>query len=51
MNIQKWPQSVTLIRHGESLFNKSKAEKKVNPAYARFVALFKKEYVEDIKGR
>lgn len=46
MNIQKWPQSVTLIRHGESLFNKGKAEKKENPAYVKFVTLFKKEYEE-----
>lgn len=44
MEIQKWPASVTLIRHAESAFNKSKTERKENPAYQKFAELFDQEY-------
>lgn len=44
MEIQKWPASVTLVRHAESAFNKGQTERKENPAYQKFSKLFDQEY-------
>ena len=40
----KWPNTLTIIRHGESAFNLWKANKKKDKEYEKFVLLYEKEY-------
>lgn len=40
----KWPNTLTIIRHGESAFNILKAKKKESKEYSKFITLFSKEY-------
>ncbi len=40
----KWPASITMVRHGESAYNALRARKEKDPDYARFVALYSKDY-------
>lgn len=39
----KWPNRVTLVRHGESKFNETKETKNQDPRYHEFVKLFEQE--------
>ena len=40
----KWPNTLTIIRHGESAYNLFKSRKKDDEEYQKFSALFQKEY-------
>ncbi len=40
----KWPNSLTIIRHGESAYNLLKVKKKENKEYEKFTVLFTKEF-------
>lgn len=40
----KWPNTLTIIRHGESAYNFLKTRKTKNKQYQKFSELFKKEY-------
>lgn len=37
----KWPESLTLVRHGESSYNALKAAKESNPLYQKFLRSYK----------
>lgn len=39
----KWPRKVIWVRHGESEFNRIKAERTQDPEYQRFVRMFEQE--------
>ncbi len=39
----KWPQSLTLVRHGESEFNALKTAKAADPLYRRFLECFNRD--------
>jgi broad specificity phosphatase PhoE len=43
----KWPETLTVVRHAESAYNKSKAIKAADPLYQRFV----EEYQKDFQSR
>ena len=40
----KWPNTLTIIRHGESAYNLLKVKKKENKEYEKFTVLFSGEY-------
>lgn len=39
----KWPNTLTLVRHGESAYNKNKKLKEADPLYREFVTAFESE--------
>ena len=41
----KWPKELTIVRHGESTYNKLKAKKERNPFYQKFVIRY--EEIQD----
>jgi len=40
----KWPETLTLVRHAESAFNKNKLLKEEDPLYRDFIKAFQKDY-------
>lgn len=40
----KWPNTLTIIRHGESAYNLLKKNKRENPDYEKFLELFAEDY-------
>ena len=40
----KWPSSLTLIRHGESVFNELQKKRNQHPLWKEFLVEFKKDY-------
>ncbi len=40
----KWPNTLTIVRHGESAYNLLKKNKRENPDYEKFLELFVKDY-------
>ena len=45
-----WPESLTLIRHGQSAYNEVKEKKVALPAYQNFRKAFDAEYFLDSKA-
>lgn len=43
-NFMKWPNTLTILRHGESAYNLLKIKKRENKEYDKFIVLFSKEY-------
>lgn len=44
----KWPNSLTLVRHGQSEYNALRAKKEADPTYQQFKAEFKKDSTSEI---